>query len=315
MTVRVYRSSDSGAPVLTGQAGSLLAVLNGCLVDGYGSQTASGWAKEFTTTNIVVYRAPSGLRFRLRVDDTGTNEARVVGYESMSGVNTGTGDFPTAAQQSGGLYIRKSETTDSTARGWVVVATDKAFYFLPQPNNGDWLVPPVTTYLSGQFFFGDFESFKVSDSYSVMIIGASTSNTGGCRLGTNSPTTGSFSALPGHYVARDYTGGGTSKQAMKRAMYDLTGRTPFGHSSNAAFPDVVTTEMLVSPIAVIDSDGAGPVYRGILPGLWAPLHASPGSHGDTIAGSGTTSGKNFQLFNTADTSTIGRALIEISNTW
>ena len=41
MTVRVYRSTDNGAPVLTGLAGSLIAVLDGCLVNGYGAITIS----------------------------------------------------------------------------------------------------------------------------------------------------------------------------------------------------------------------------------------------------------------------------------
>lgn len=39
MTVRVYRSTDFGAPQLSGQVGTLIAILNACLVDGYGTNT------------------------------------------------------------------------------------------------------------------------------------------------------------------------------------------------------------------------------------------------------------------------------------
>jgi hypothetical protein len=234
----------------------------------------------------------------------------------MSAVSTGTGDFPTAAQQSGGLYVRKSETTDSAARGWVVVATDKAFYFLPQSNNSDWLTAPTVAHISGQFFFGDFESFKSGDSYNSIIIGAAATGGSTGRLGANVSTLTTASATTGHFIARDYNGAGTSKAAMKRAVYDLQGYSPFGHASNAAFPDAVTSEMTVSPVAVTEINGSSlPIYRGLLPGLWAPLHSSPAAHGDTIAGSGTTAGKSFQLFNISDAGTLGRALIEISNTW
>ena len=37
MSIHVYKSTDTGAPSLDGQAGSLLAVIRACLVDGFGS--------------------------------------------------------------------------------------------------------------------------------------------------------------------------------------------------------------------------------------------------------------------------------------
>ena len=39
MTVRVYRSSEFGAPVLDGLAGSLINVMDACLVNGFGMLT------------------------------------------------------------------------------------------------------------------------------------------------------------------------------------------------------------------------------------------------------------------------------------
>ena len=39
MAVTVYRSTDTGAPALyTDSAGSLITILDACLVNGYGSQ-------------------------------------------------------------------------------------------------------------------------------------------------------------------------------------------------------------------------------------------------------------------------------------
>ena len=44
MTRRVYRSTDYGAPTLTGQIQSMITLLQAVLVDGYGSQTLAGGA-------------------------------------------------------------------------------------------------------------------------------------------------------------------------------------------------------------------------------------------------------------------------------
>ena len=50
MTVTVYRSTDASAPVLTGVAGAMKAVLDACLVNGYGAKAAAGWSAPFSAT-------------------------------------------------------------------------------------------------------------------------------------------------------------------------------------------------------------------------------------------------------------------------
>src|SRR5690348_12633571 len=126
----VYSSSDTGAPVLTGQAGSLIAVLDACLVNGYGTQTAAGWTKAFSGTNKADYRMAGGNQFYLDVDDSAAQtaagkEANVRGYEAMTALATGTNAFPTTTQFAApGQVIRKSATADATSRGWILVADD-----------------------------------------------------------------------------------------------------------------------------------------------------------------------------------------------
>ena len=63
MTVRIYKSTDSGAPTLTGQAFSLISLLLACLVDGYGSKAAAGWTKPYTGTNLA---SGNVLRFNVQ---------------------------------------------------------------------------------------------------------------------------------------------------------------------------------------------------------------------------------------------------------
>jgi hypothetical protein len=50
MTVKVFRSTDFGAPTNTNVVGALIAILDGCLVTGYGSQTATITRTDTTAT-------------------------------------------------------------------------------------------------------------------------------------------------------------------------------------------------------------------------------------------------------------------------
>jgi len=148
--ITVYRSDDASAPVLSGTLGSLIAVLDACLVNGYGSQASAGWAKPFTGTNLAVYRAPQGNRFYLRLDDTDAQYPVLRGYRAMTAVSTGTGLFPTTVQLSGGIRSVKSYTASSTVRPWIVIASPRAFY-LPIPpkvdshSSANWTPDPSQT--------------------------------------------------------------------------------------------------------------------------------------------------------------------------
>ncbi|ABM37553.1 hypothetical protein [Polaromonas naphthalenivorans] len=89
----------------------------------------AGWTSPFTGTNLRTYKStdPASTGMILRLDDTGTTTARVVGYETMSDINTGTGPFPTAAQMSGGGHWNKSSAASATAVSWVLVADGRKF--------------------------------------------------------------------------------------------------------------------------------------------------------------------------------------------
>ena len=90
----------------------------------------AGFEKPFAKPNVGVYRSldPASTRMLLRVDDTGAQVARVVGYEAMSDVDTGVGVFPTAAQIAGGGYWSKSTQASAAAVGWNLVADGRTFY-------------------------------------------------------------------------------------------------------------------------------------------------------------------------------------------
>ena len=65
-----------------------------------------GWEKVYSKTNVAVYR-PTDIRssrFYLRVDHTNASYARVMMYEAMTSVDSGTNGIPTSAVVSGGYY-------------------------------------------------------------------------------------------------------------------------------------------------------------------------------------------------------------------
>lgn len=172
MTVRRYMSTDVSAPVLDGQAGSLINVLDACLVNGYGAgafaKAPAGWAKAFAGTNKAAYRALSGNRFYYRVVDDGsssatytTRKAGLFGFESMSDVDTGTGPFASAVR-----YVTKSDQADAVARAWVVIADERAFYLFINHLSS---APRANGY-----FAGEMVRFDPADNFCSGLIGDGT---------------------------------------------------------------------------------------------------------------------------------------------
>lgn len=319
-TVRVYKSTDTSAPVLTGQVGSLIALLDACLVNGYGSSTAAGWTKPYTGTNLAVFYMGAGTpRMYLRVDDTAAQEGRIVGYESMSGISTGTGDFPTAAQQSGGLFVRKSNSADATARPWLLIACERAVYF--------WAFTVQTIYGNssngdGSFGFGAFASYKSGDAFNCFVNAATLTGTAQSRLGqyTAVPLSGSILASPGFFVSRAYTQIGLSINPAKMvpAVTTANGATTstMGLNVGGAYPDPITGGLRLARVLVCENDGGGKTAeRGYLPGMWSPMHNLPASFFDTFGGTGSLAGKSFLLPPTWSQTAEGRCAFEVAGSW
>lgn len=283
----VYKSSDTSAPVLDGQAGSLVALLDACLVNGYGSKSAAGWTKPYSATNKGVYLGSAG--HYLDVDDSGagaatTQEANVRGYETMSAVATGTGPFPTTAIQAApGQYIRKSAAATSTARGWVLIADSLTFHlFILSGDVG-------AQYMS--FTFGRFYSLKSSDTYRTVIIGRTATGSGQNGLDTNAGlSTGATSSFAGALIPRVAAGTGT---AVQTGLFGL-GTTLFSSPFNGPNPN--DGLVYLSRLFLSDQTVAGGL-RGYLRGLYQIVTAVGLSDGDTFTGSGDFAGKTFLVLN------------------
>lgn len=302
MAFTIYRSSDASAPAMTGQVGSLVALLDACLVNGYGAKSAAGWTKPYSdSTHTGVYRPDAGTRFYLRVNDNGPGagtykEARVVGYETMSDVNTGTNAFPTAAQMATQLFVRKSVALDATARDWIVLADSRTMYCFIK---SEVAVGAAGVYMC--FTFGDFYSLVPSDLYNCILIARITENS------TSSTTAETMSGLAatvgttasgGHYVTRPYTGLGGSLPVNK------FGNPTFGGSQFAGtlpFPNASDGGIYQSRVWIGDPATAPqPSVRGRMRGLWATMHPIASfADGDTFNGTGDLAGRAFMFIKSA----------------
>ncbi len=304
-----YASTDSSAPVLTGATGSLVALLDATLVNGYGAKAAAGWVKSFAGTSKAVYRPGAGNQFYLRVQDDGPGagtfkEARLFGYETIADVDaaTNTGPFPTTAQMATGLFARKSATADATARAWKVFADNRTVYVFVQ--TGD---------TAGVYFawaFGDFYSQLSGDAYRTILIARIAENSVAAdRLDTLSSSLPS--ATTGHYVPRSYTGTGASLTVAKTGdstknggSGNLTGVIPY---PNGPDQSIYQQDLWIS-------ESTTGHLRGRLRGLYGSLHpqASAIVDGDTFSGAGSLAGRTFDVVKAGSNTTT--YFIETSNT-
>lgn len=378
--VKVFRSTDYGAPVLYGNAGYLIPVFDACLVNGYGANTintmthnagtvtvttavthnlrtygrqtisganesgyngefiitvtgantftyqaagitvtpatgtlstksgGAGWTKPYNGTNLAAYRGGSGTQMYLRIDDTTTQAARCLGYETMSDVNTGTGPFPTTAQFSGGLYWTKSSTADATnARDWIIVADDKTMYMWVNYNSS-------ATYTdSPMMHFGDIETYKSGDAYHCCLL----ANTLAATIANFR-----FSYLvatfiigdTGMYFPRSYSQAGTAMPGAKISDYSKSSAGANMGGSGLIYPHQTDGALHLAPVWAVETASvlAQSAIRGVFRGLWNPLHNSPLAHLDTFQGSGTLAGKTFLTFRIQPSA---QAMLDLSLTW
>lgn len=282
MSVVIYDSTDSGAPVLTGQAGSFVNLCD-TLLDGvgtaYGSKPKAGWTKVFSGANKGVYRTADGVGY-YRVQHDGaqgaasTRELVVRGAEGATDVDTLVDAYPTVAQVADALCVwRVSGDTTATARPWIAMATPNFFQILVSwgavGSSGDW-------YKMGKFFR---RGSAYAHSYLV--------NTRNVANSTAASVAASTSAnfMENSYnnklwAMRDYSGAVKSVQAaLLTRGAGGAGVTP--GRSGPPMPDS-NGEILREPSTILlnargTTASSSPTIGGYLPNTWWPLHGSYGS--------------------------------------
>lgn len=306
MTVTVYKSTDSSAPVHSNAAGGLLTLLDAILVNGYGTgpgaKAAQGWTIDYTGTNLRSYRAATGNRMTLGVDDTGANNSRLRGFESMTAagvaIASGTGPFPTDTQMNGGNYFFKGFATGKT---WLAVGNGKLIHLFIRDSSNSWM----------GFSFGEFRSLVPGDNYNTILLAENGANSSGSGYtGIQGINTGSSNQ---HYP-RPHGQVGTSVESGKSVWGPNSG-VALGGSNQLVYPSPGGL-LYLCPVAL--NEGSTGLIRGTLPGIWSPQY-SPGLIGaaelDTVSGTGNLAGRTFIYVKVGSTANISGVMVETSDTW
>lgn len=282
----VYNSTDPGAPQLTGTVGSLTALLDAVLVDGYGvgadAKAPAGWTREFTASNVRVFRVNpvTGSGYRLRIDDSGVvgnaRHAWARGFESMSSPDEGVNLVPAKAVSADGTLIPKSVTLGAVSRRWRIVANELFIYLF---------IDTAGTGIFYPWFAGDALSYKPGDMHGFVISEPGVSAwTGGT---TTSPyllmTAGSYassasSATGGLHVARSHSG---AVGSVLCAHFGQILRLTYGGSGGGVYPSPVNLGLLYESVMFL-ADAYSP--RGELPGAVGALQVLDMSDGAILEG-------------------------------
>lgn len=331
--LKQYNTNTFGSPPLNGKTGSLIDVLDFCLVSG------SGWTKTFNSASgdlnvnvYAAYRPASGSQMTLFVNDSGGNatikggEAWIMGYENFQGLGTapggnltgsigsGSGQFPLTAQSSTGhLAVRKSSGASASPwieRPWYVFADAYTMYMIVQSEG--------SSPLYFMFGFGDFFSLNgTNDTYRAMIFGREVDNS--TNMGStvdNSDiicgTSVTSANSKGSYLARSVTGIPVPVLFNRHGnMSFRTGAVSSIMDGTIYTPNIQDNTFLLTPISI--SENQSFFIRGRLRGLWHISHPITSFvDGQVFQGMNDYAGKTFLVI--LPSGSTAMYCIEISNT-
>lgn len=279
----------------------------------------AGWEKLYSDTNKAVYRSThvQSAKHCLRVDDTGTMSARVIGYETMTDVDTGVGPFPTAAQMSGGGYWWKSIDATATARGYFFAADPRMLLAAPRLNG---VGAALSANVRG---FGDPIALAPSgDAWATALSYAGSNNSSGFEYGAFSGSYTASSSAGGAAFPRAFSGLGAAVlcRPVNEAgePYQISGR----HSSGLGpGPSSIDGQIKLARVMMAEQTTYS-APRCVIPGVFCvPQLVADGTFSPNIVidGAGALAGRKLlsALANTAVSSTTntGVAFIDITGPW
>jgi hypothetical protein len=274
----------------------------------------AGWQELFAgaLANVIALK-PSVVEATgcvLRVDDTGTTNARVRAYEALTGISAGVGSIPLESQAAGGLWWPKSGTADAVARPWWLFADERAFYLALAPQSGDRFT---------LMWAGDIDSLKSGDAYAYLLTGnlsdqkAATTVPDGCCGYSHR------SARGGAYIARAHTAVGQAIAAQRIGGHH-NGSTADAYAGTAgyawgSYPNGANNGLLVGALEVYALS-----VRGALPGLLHPLQdcGTAFSSGAVVEGTDDLAGRRLLALRVAPPSgsvTPGTVFVDMTGPW
>ena len=272
----------------------------------------AGWQELFagTLANVLAVKpsVPSASGSVLRLDDTGTTNARARVFESMSDISTGIGPMPLDAQVSGGLFWPKSGAASALARPWFLVADERGFYLAVSPQGTDRYT---------LLYCGDIASLKSGDAWGCAVTGnqadqvALTTVPDGCCGWSHR------SARNGAYISRLHTGIGQAVPAQRIGSHH-TGTTADTYAGSAgyawgSYPNGPNNGLMTGNLELFASG-----MRGALPGLLHPVQdcANAFTSGAIVDGTNDLAGHKLLVIRVAPPSgsvTAGTVFIDLTD--
>lgn len=334
LLAQMYDSTMSGAPSISGQAGTLIAALKACLQDGFGqvtldslvvagnvatatksghgfallggstypiiriAATPSGVSGDYRITGatansftfatsgiadgpvsgtITAKRAPAGFteiysgtnksifqsvkaaeynwKGVLRVDDSPAQYPTVIMYESATGIDSGSGPTPATSN----WYMAKSSVANSTARAWRLFADPLAFYLFVSADGVSW---PSTMY------FGHINSYHPGDAYHCALIAHD--------YGTvNSSHLYQLGSSIASGILRSLSQEGATVSGLRYSH----GRMSNMGAGGEAYRSLSDDAFHCAEVDLWESGTLGVFSRGLMPGLYCPLHTGAPADG------------------------------------
>lgn len=286
-----------------------------------------GWTAPFTGTNKRAYRAATGLRHYLRVDNsldpanttTYAKKGKVTICESMTDIDTivgaqapysaGNPNLNHVATGSGTAvvdgwykwyYARgEADNADQIApaagnRQWTIIGDDRGFYFFTEHNG---------IYGKAAYAFTEFESFRQGDAYNTYIA-ATEFNYNASQTPSQAYPVGFYNSPEfGNMFAANYaqTYGYAGKQILRSHLQvgaptsaAFVASTAYsGWNTNIPWPNGPDMSLLLQPPLLIQAFDGG--VRGKLPGLMWVLNNQPLSDLQVVNNVAGYEGRKFMI--------------------
>lgn len=276
------------------------------------------WVKLFPGANKAVYRSThvQASGHCLRVDDTGTTSARVVGYESMTSVDSGSGAFPTAAQVANGGRIQKSYIANASAARYRMFADHRAMLWAVQA--GETYTPGGVTPSNVRGFGDPLVLAPSGDVWSTFLSAAAAEN--------NYSSYGALSGGPASdfgcgftVLARDVSGLGRAIPVNARPYVGSAGVVSGADTFFGIAPSDVDGRIVLSRTFLKPQSDKGP--RATVPGaVYVPQTGASSlcAAGDVLQGAGEWAGKRLMAVACGDYVlgvAPGIAFVDITGPW
>lgn len=289
-----------------------------------------GWTIPFTGTNKRMYLSGSGAVARryLKLNDSaagtgGAKEALVRAFLTAGDVDgtVNTGPVPTNAQSvltQNCVAVRKSNTADSTARGWVAAGDDRTFYLFIF--NGD------SANVSAGYYFGESVGGITTDSTNFIVSAGAVENSSSQLSNAGSliypNTSANFAAgtsgiTNNAYIAGDNTGANASTAVIALGSPVMGSSAALnGPISN---PNLLNSGLYLFEIMLARNNSGSPAMVGKVRGIRYLGHPTAGFTDRQIyTAGGELAGRQFLILKSvavcgAGTVVSGSIAIETTN--